>query len=136
MSDRVTAAQGLSAKIQDMLDDYKDEIETTTDQILQDAAKDCAKELKTTSPKGTGPHGGRYAKSWAVNKENNLKGICKIGDYTVHNKTDYQLTHLLEYGHVGKNQYGTWGRVEAKPHIAKAEKTAVDRCINKVESEL
>ena len=34
------------------------------------------------------------------------------------NSTRKTLSHLLEYGHIIKNQHGTYGRTKAIPHIA------------------
>lgn len=134
---KVDAAQGLSAAIQQMLEEYQEDVEVKTDEILNKASKSCAKQLKSSSPVGKGPHKGRYAKGWTVKKDRSLKGISKIGDYTVHNKTDWQLTHLLENGHVIKNQYGSYsGRVPASPHIKDAEQTAIRECLSDLEAKL
>ncbi len=134
---KVDAAQGLSAAIQEMLNEYVGDVEEKTDEVLDKASKSCAKQLKSSSPVGEGPNKGRYAKGWSVKKDKSLKGISKIGDYTVHNKTDWQLTHLLENGHVIKNQYGSYsGRVPAVPHIKDAEQAAISQCLSDLEAKL
>jgi len=72
--------------------------------------KKAVKRLKETSPEGDTK---RYKKGWRVSDINGKK--------IVHNKTDYQLTHLLEYGHAKVNG----GRVAAKPHIRPVEEQVI-----------
>ena len=72
--------------------------------------KNWFKILKADSPEKTGD----YAKGWRMKKTS--KG------YIVHNKTDYQLTHLLEHGHARK---GGGRDVKAKVHIRPAEENAI-----------
>lgn len=79
------------------------------------AATDCVSELKKTSPKDTGS----YRKGWKKTKAYESSTEVR---YTVHNATDGQITHLLEFGHAKRNG----GRVEAIPHIAEAERNAIE----------
>lgn len=65
---------------------------------------------------------GKYNKGWSVSKE---KGNNYIKT-RIYNKTDYQLTHLLEHGHVTRNG----GRTKAYKHIGPVN----DYCINTFES--
>lgn len=59
---------------------------------------------------------GKYAKNWVAEAEASEMGI----EVTVHNKKMYQLTHLLEKGHVIKNRAGgpELGRVAGDGIIA------------------
>lgn len=73
---------------------------------IKETATETVMKLRNTSPVKTGS----YAKGWKV-------GTRRGSDYIVHNATDYQLTHLLENGHVIRNKKGTYGRAPAHKHI-------------------
>jgi hypothetical protein len=90
----------------------KDVLETDSTQV----AKETVSMLKNTSPKGS-PHKRRYAEGWKVTKQGR-------GDLVVHNPSNYQLTHLLENGHVVRNKKGTYGRTHPIKHIEPAEEWA------------
>lgn len=112
-----TQISGLSAAISRELQRFAGSVTEDVDTAADEVAKDLANELKQTSPKLTGD----YRKGWAVKK---LKG-----KRIVYNKTDYQLTHLLEKGHAKAGG----GRVAPRVHIAPAEEKAVEDFLNRVE---
>ena len=85
----------------------------------KETAKNIVKALKSSSPEKKG--GGRYAKGWRITQV----GTAQV----IHNKTDYQLTHLLEYGHAKVNG----GRVASRVHIRPAEEQAIAEFVSKVE---
>ena len=89
-----------------------------------EAAKECRKMLKQTSPKRHGD----YGKSWVISKQKGRPG--EPTKYIVHNKEHYRLTHLLEKGHAKRSG----GRTRAIPHIAPAEETAKEKFIQDVEA--
>lgn len=99
------------------------EVKTQYDAIMKDVAHDTADDLQQTSP----PRGrqGPYARSWRVKKLQ--------GRYIVHNKDHYRLTHLLEYPHEIRNQYGgPYGESRADPHIKRAEQRAIEELYRKI----
>lgn len=95
------------------LERFSQYVAEEVEQAAKDVSKLSAKRLKTTSPVGSYANGGDYAKGWRVKKVGN--------NYTVYNATNYQLTHLLEHGHVNRNG----SRAQAFPHIKKAEQEAI-----------
>lgn len=111
MASTNTRIKGINNEIAKILSEYSDEIEVGLSLAKDTVAKKTAQNLKVTSPKGAT---GTYAKGWAVSDIRGKK--------VVHNKTDYQLTHLLEYGHAKRNG----GRVAAHPHIRPAEEQAIN----------
>ncbi|WP_078434233.1 hypothetical protein [Metabacillus halosaccharovorans] len=107
----------LSREIAQALSEYTSEIEEGLEKSKVEVAKGTVKNLKITSPEQTGD----YAKGWARKKI----GTAQV----VYNRTDYQLTHLLENGHVNRDG----SRTQSTPHIAPAEDKAIDEFMKKVE---
>ncbi|MBS6888627.1 MAG: HK97 gp10 family phage protein [Clostridium sp.] len=102
--------KGISNEFAKILSEYKDEIVKGIEKEKEIVSKKAVKRLRETSPEGSTK---RYKKGWRVSDINGKK--------IVHNKTDYQKTHLLEYGHAKVNG----GRVAAKPHIRPVEEQVI-----------
>lgn len=100
--------------LENYVEDIQDDVEETTDTITKEARE----ELIRTSPKSGLARGTKYYKGWAIKV--GAKTRKKSYRYTkvVWNKTNYQLTHLLEFGHHKRD--GT-GWVDAQPHIRDVE---------------
>lgn len=96
---------------------YTNLVEEELEVAKKEVSDELVQVLKETSPEDTGD----YRKGWRTKKVGNT--------YVTHNKTDYQLTHLLEKGHAKVGG----GRVEAKVHIAPAEEKAIEDFLDKVE---
>ena len=110
----------ITAQLETIMSEYDEDVQATIETCCKLAANKCRNDIRAASPIGTGKDAGRYKRGWAVKKTD--KGLL-IGR-VVYNKTDYQLTHLLEKSHVIKNQYGTYGRTNPQPHIAPAAEAA------------
>lgn len=86
--------------------------------VFDDVGKEAAQKLRETSPiNPKGKQSGRYAKGWVYeagkttyNNQNKIKGV-------VRNKTDPQLTHILEYGHPLIRDGKKVGEVDPQTHI-------------------
>ena len=75
-----------------------------TKEEIDAASKEGARYLKETSPvSATGSRRGRYARGWRSSIE---EPAGTAGEAYIYNKTDWQLTHLLEDGHEKKNRFG------------------------------
>ena len=99
-------AQAVKNYLENYAEDISEEVEQTSDKV----GKEARDELKQTSPKRTG----KYAKGWTVKKDRKNKNYYTV---KVWNKTDYQLTHLLEFGHATRNG----SRTKPIPHIRPVE---------------
>lgn len=116
----------LSDEIAKVLSEYSQDVSEKVDKAVDEAGNDLIQELTSTSPARKCKNGGRYHKGWRIKVAFDGKGNKRI---IVHNKSDFQLTHLLEFGHIKVNG----GRVSGIPHIKPAEQKAVDMFIKKVE---
>ena len=124
----------LDKVLNDILEDYGDNVVEATQEAVRKVAKIAQEEVKAKSTvRKYGKKKGRYKKGWTTKEEivNRMRA-----DVIIHNRTDYQLTHLLENGHVVRNKKGTYGRAPAIKHIApaaeKAEQALVERLENKL----
>ena len=109
--------------IKDILNDYSIDVQEGIEEAAKEVSKKGANKLKTTKNVYT-VRTGKYNKGWRVKTE---KGRGYI-NCTIHNSTDWQLTHLLENGHITRNGSKTRSFV----HIAPVEK----ECINEYEKEV
>ena len=118
----------VALQMQDILDDYSKDVKEATNDAIEKTSKESVRKLKNTSPKKSG----EYAKGWKLKKDRGRDGIATV---TVHNKI-YQLTHLLENGHVVRNAKGTYGRTNGIKHIAPVEEWAESELQQEIERKL
>lgn len=111
------------AAIAEALAEYDQEIADATKRITDEVAKEAVDAFKKSSPKLTGS----YRKGWRKKQSYADKRTKRN---TVYNETDYQLTHLLEYGHASRNG----GRVRAIQHIAPVEQAAIEALQERIEA--
>ncbi|CEG23128.1 hypothetical protein BN1080_02072 [Planococcus massiliensis] len=95
---------------------YADDIVADVEEAVKEVSQEGVDKLKARSPRFTGS----YRKGWRVKKVKKK--------YVIHNKTDYQLTHLLEKGHAKVGG----GRVAPKPHIALVEQELIEELQRRV----
>ena len=120
--------KSVTVQMTEILDEYSEEVQDVTNAAIKKVAKECVRQLKNMSPKR--PGGSSYARGWTAT---NTGKHGLISALTVHNRTDYQLTHLLENGHVVRNKKGTYGRAPAIKHIEPAEKWADNELTSEIE---
>lgn len=112
--------------IQDILEEYSEDIQEAINESAKEVAEKGANKLKQTSPKKSG----KYAKGWKVKV---IKGNGYV-NATIHNSTNWQLTHLLEKPHAIRNANGTWGTSKPKVHIAPVEQECIEEFTKEVEN--
>ncbi len=114
----------LASAINEILQDYSQDVKEAVDASIEETAKDAQKELKTAGSFGGT---GKFKKSWKVKIEK--KRIST--EATVHNAVP-GLTHLLEFGHAKRNG----GRTKAFDFIAPVNEKVQTEVITKIEEKL
>lgn len=132
MSERIIRIDELSSAIKEEIEAMNKKAIEGVNKAAEKAAKEAVKDLKATSPvrhdgfkRKHAP--GSYAKSWTKKKEGDALGVV---NYTVHNAKHYQITHLLEHGHIIA---GTGRRSKAIPHIAPVNEKVSRQFVEEVE---
>lgn len=119
----------LQKAVMDYLENYKEDIDEDVIETVDEITKKARDELKQTSPRGKGTRSNPYYKGWAIKLNKKRSGVYHK---VIWNKTNYQLTHLLEFGHVTRNG----GRTKAIPHIRPIEQKYNVEFVDKLEKKI
>ncbi|PEA54506.1 hypothetical protein CON64_12425 [Bacillus pseudomycoides] len=115
----MVSIDNLANEIAKQVELYTREVKEEVEQAADDVTKESVNNLKTAG--GFDDQSGDYRKGWTRKK---VKGV-----WVIYNKK-YQLTHLLERGHVIN---GGTGRARKFPHIGPEEQKAISEFIDRVE---
>ena len=118
----------LSKAILEELKNYEGVTEEAAWKGVSDTSQTALKKLRSAHPAGSGEYGSwdKYNRGWTVMKTKRDKKA------TIHNATDYRLTHLLEKGHAKRNG----GRTRAFPHIAPVEEKCEENLIKNIKKNI
>lgn len=122
----------LQKAVMDYLENYVEDIQEDVEESTDIITKEAKQELIQTSPRGGIARGTKYYKGWAIKigaktRKKNYR-FTKI----IWNKTNYQLTHLLEFGHATRNG----GRTRAISHIRPVEEKYNVEFVDKLEKKI
>lgn len=107
------------------------EIELEYDEILEKYSKECVNYIKQLSPKGKSKK--HYADGWRYELKKYSK--CK-SESIVYNKNSWQLTHLLENGHLITNKRNGVGWASPHLHIQTAYEKVKSPFLRALEKDL
>lgn len=106
----------------DILDEYGTEVIDTVEKVARDLSQEALQDVQQSSLQSVGGSG-KYAKGWRTKYDISALSIVA----TVWNATEWQLTHLLEYGHQVIRGGRDVGDASAHPHINEVKEWAFDQ---------
>jgi len=127
MSRVKTDLAGLGGTVGKILKEYADDVIEAMPDAVKKASKVTLKSLKANAAAKIG--GTKYKTSFKTKTTNNSKNRMEITVYS----SRYQVAHLLEHGHVIRNQYGVYGVTTARPHWAPAEQDGIEALEKEIE---
>lgn len=125
---RRAKVDGLTKEIMELMTEYANDVSADLKDEIDKVAKETVKEVKKKAPARKGGKARSYksGKSYAPGSYRKSWTSRTVEESAVKKKRtvyagQYQLTHLLEKGHVKRGG----GRVEGIPHIGPAEQMAI-----------
>lgn len=123
----------LDAKVRtitDALAAFGVQIDEEVQEVFDEVGKEAVKQLRDTSPVNEkSKRAGQYAKGWRYERGKKVKGVTMS---YIRNKTDPQLTHLLEFGHPIVRNGSVVGNAEPKEHIAPVAKWVAEEANKRI----
>ena len=125
----VVRPEGFEKAVLKALSQYGDDVLRVMEAETKRYGRQTASALK-----GSAPSGGRYARGWSHKAQKG--GAYKLSD-TVYNRTDYQLTHLLEKPHSTGRGTGHYPKnVDYTGQIARIEEEYTNKYYEEVLAKL
>ena len=128
MSNKKVKVDQLASAIVDCLKEFENVTDEAVEKGVTETAKTALQSLRNAHPPGSGKYGSwdDYNKGWKVMQTKRDKRYHKKA--TIHNETNYQLTHLLEKGHATRDG----GRTQAFQHIAPVAEKCDDEIVRNI----
>lgn len=122
MNKRIKGGGDLQVVINSILNAYSNDVKESITTSAIEVAEEGKNRLRDNSPKRTGD----YSRGWRIKKKTSSTFV----NCTIHNATNYQLTHLLENEHKARN-----GKtIRPKVHIQPVEEYVQKEFMDKVEN--
>lgn len=128
--DRIIKPAEFQKAVLQSLSEYGDKVLD----VMESETKSIGRQT-VSALKGSAPAGGSYAKGWSHKVQKG--GVYKLSD-TVYNRTDYQLTHLLEKPHAtGRKKGGHYpSKVDYTGTMARIEEEYTNKYYQEVIAKL
>ncbi len=99
MDGSVCTLEGFGVELGRIVKRHVEEQKRIADELVQKAGRKCAQELRDgpNTPRSNLARSGAYAAGWASKSQRDRDDFFVS---TAYNRTNWQLTHLLENGHV------------------------------------
>ena len=128
--DRVVRPEQFEKAVTEALAKYGDEVLDMLESETKSISRQAVKAIKASAPAG-----GSYAKGWTHKAQKG--GAFKLSE-TVYNRTDYQLTHLLEKPHAtGRHRGGHYPKkADYTGTLARIEEEYTNKYVQEVMAKL